>query len=118
TMDSQGWFGAEAEGEEGSPAADAFAFDPASAVGSIRIERQPRTGPISGYEVAFRQGVCWAVIGCVMSFALALVVERKRGTLTRLQLSPITAGEILAGKGLACYGACAAALALVMGVGV
>jgi len=52
-----------------------------------------------------------------MSFAMGIVIERRRGTLTRLQLAPIRTGEILAGKGLACMIACGIALTLVMLVG-
>jgi ABC-2 type transport system permease protein len=115
-MDEQGFFEGE-EATDGSDAASGLQFDPASAVGTITIEREQRTGPVSGYEIAFPQGICWAVIGCVMSFAMGLVIERRRGTLTRLQLAPIRTGEILAGKGLACMMACGIALTLVMLVG-
>jgi ABC-2 type transport system permease protein len=47
----------------------------------------------------------WGILGCMMSFAISLAVERSRGTLTRLLMSPAPAWTLLAGKGLACYGA-------------
>jgi ABC-2 type transport system permease protein len=41
----------------------------------------------------------------MMSFAISLAVERSRGTLTRLLMSPAPSWTLLAGKGLACYAA-------------
>jgi len=38
-----------------------------------------------------------------MSFGLSLVAERTRGTLTRLQMSPLSHAQILGGKALACF---------------
>jgi ABC-2 type transport system permease protein len=38
---------------------------------------------------------------------MALVTERVYGTYLRLRVAPITRGEILAGKGMACFLACA-----------
>ena len=61
-----------------------------------------RTGPRSGYEVSFPQGIMWGIIGCAASFGISLVVERTRGTLVRLLSAPISLLQILAGKGLAC----------------
>jgi ABC-2 type transport system permease protein len=62
-----------------------------------------RTGPRNAFMVTFPQGALWGVIGCAFGFALSLVIERTRGTLTRLHMSPLSPGQVLAGKGLACF---------------
>jgi ABC-2 type transport system permease protein len=66
------------------------------------IERQ-REGPANGYQITFPQGMQWGILGCMMSFAVSLAVERSNGTLTRLLMSPAPSWALLAGKGLACY---------------
>ena len=43
----------------------------------------------------------WAVFGCVMAFGTTFVSERVRGTLVRLQVAPLSRGQVLAGKSLA-----------------
>ena len=63
--------------------------------------------PKSSWEITFPQALLWALIGCASSFAVSIVVERTRGTFLRLQLAPISKMQILAGKGLACFMACA-----------
>ena len=68
------------------------------------VQRQ-RQGPANGFQITFPQGMQWGILGCMMSFAISLAVERSRGTLTRLLMSPAPAWTLLAGKGLACYGA-------------
>jgi ABC-2 type transport system permease protein len=69
---------------------------------AVALERR---GPSNGFEVTFPQGVLWGIIGCVMSFAIGLVSERVRGTYVRLQMAPLTRGQILAGKALGCFAA-------------
>jgi ABC-2 type transport system permease protein len=66
------------------------------------IERH-REGPVNGYQITFPQGMQWGILGCMMSFAVSLAVERSAGTLTRLLMSPAPSWALLAGKGLACY---------------
>ena len=66
------------------------------------VERQ-RQGPANGFQITFPQGMQWGILGCMMSFAISLAVERSRGTLTRLLMSPAPSWTLLAGKGLACY---------------
>jgi ABC-2 type transport system permease protein len=66
------------------------------------VERQ-RQGPANGFQITFPQGMQWGILGCMMSFAISLAVERSRGTLTRLLMSPAPPWALLAGKGLACY---------------
>jgi ABC-2 type transport system permease protein len=62
-----------------------------------------RRGPRSTFDFTFPQGVLWGIIGCVMAFAVGLVVERTHGTLVRLQTAPLSRAQLLGGKALACY---------------
>ena len=71
-------------------------------IAKVPIARE-RRGPTNAYEVTFPQGVVWAIIGCVMSFAISIVTERVRGTFVRLQTAPLTRAQILGGKALACF---------------
>jgi linearmycin/streptolysin S transport system permease protein len=80
------------------------------------IERQ-REGPANGYQITFPQGMQWGILGCMMSFAVSLAVERSRGTLTRLLMSPAPSWALLAGKGLACYLAILIVQAALMTIG-
>ncbi len=72
------------------------------AIDVTSVERQ-REGPANGFQITFPQGMQWGILGCMMSFAISLAVERTRGTLTRLLMSPAPPWALLAGKGLACY---------------
>lgn len=62
-----------------------------------------RAGPENAFMITLPQGVLWGLIGCSVGFALSLVIERVRGTLTRLQMSPLSRAHVLAGKALACF---------------
>ena len=62
-----------------------------------------RRGPENAFEITFPQGVIWGLIGCMMSFGISLVTERTHGTLVRLRMAPLTRGQILGGKALACF---------------
>jgi ABC-2 type transport system permease protein len=79
--------------------------------------RGSRVGPASAFDITFPQGMIWGVIGCSLGFALSLVQERTRGTLTRLRASPLSAGHVMAGKALACFTAIAAVEALLLAIG-
>lgn len=72
---------------------------------AIKIEElaSREGGPRDAFDISFPQGIVWGLAGCVMAFATSLVSERMRGTLDRLRLAPITRGQLLAGKGLACF---------------
>ena len=87
----------------------------------VVVETRPlsteRRGPANAFEVTFPQGMLWGVISCALGFAVSLVGERTRGTLTRLQIAPISRAHVLAGKALACLAAIAAVLSLLMGMG-
>lgn len=62
-----------------------------------------RRGPENAFDVTFPQGVIWGLIGCVMTFGISLVTERTHGTLVRLRMAPLSRGQILGGKALACF---------------
>ena len=60
---------------------------PASAAGGwqplvVNVEsvQQQRSGPANGFQITFPQGMQWGILGCMMSFAISLAVERTRGT--------------------------------------
>ncbi len=60
-------------------------------------------GPRNSFDITFPQGILWGIIGCVMTFGISIVTERTRGTMVRLQMSPLTRTHLLAGKALACF---------------
>ena len=59
--------------------------------------------PASAFEVTFPQGILWGLFGVAMAFSVGLVKERTMGTFQRLRISPVTSGQLLAGKALACF---------------
>jgi ABC-2 type transport system permease protein len=75
------------------------------------------SAPRSAFEITFPSAVIWSILGCVTSFSISLVSERTGGTLLRLRVAPLRHGQVLAGKGLACFLASAgvAVLLLVLG---
>lgn len=62
-----------------------------------------QSGPRTSWEITFPQALLWALIGCSAAFAITIVNERTKGTLTRLRMAPISRAHILAGKGGACF---------------
>ena len=88
---------------------------PQLTVAPIAAERAD--GPRSAFEVTFPSGILWGVLGCIATFAVAIVAERNAGTLFRLRVAPVTYTQILAGKGLACFLTTVAIAALLMLVG-
>lgn len=81
------------------------------------LQRQ-RSGPRNGYDVTFPQAMLWAVFGCVMAFGTTFVSERVRGTLVRLQVSPLSRAQVLAGKSLAAFLAIVVVETLLLALGV
>jgi ABC-2 type transport system permease protein len=81
---------------------------------ALRVER---AGPESAFDVTFPQGVLWGIVGSALGFALSLVTERTHGTLTRLQMSPLARGHVLAAKALACFATLALVEALLFTLG-
>lgn len=77
-----------------------------------------RTGPRSAFEVTFPSSMLWAIIGCVTTFACSLVNERTGGTWLRLSVAPLSRGQLLAGKGLACFLASIAVALVLLAIGV
>ena len=76
-----------------------------------------RVRPHSSFEVTFPSSILWGILGCVTTFAISLMTERREGTLLRLQIAPVSWGQVLAGKGLACYLSCAGVTVLLLLVG-
>jgi ABC-2 type transport system permease protein len=89
--------------------------------GAAQPKLEPVTGeqvqPPSAFAVKFPSAVLWGILGCVATFAISVVVERLQGTLLRLQVAPASWGQILAGKGLACFLACCGVALLLLLVG-
>lgn len=73
--------------------------------------------PPSGFAVSFPQGMIWGVLACCAGFAISIARERSRGTLLRLQASPLPVNQVLQGKALACFLAVVAVLTLMTTVG-
>jgi ABC-2 type transport system permease protein len=75
----------------------------------LKVEEKPVTAgstgpqPHNAFDITFPQGILWGIIGCVMTFGIGIVSERTQGTMVRLQISPITRAQLLAGKALACF---------------
>lgn len=76
-----------------------------------------RVTPRSSWEITFPSAILWAILGCAAGFAISMVQERTAGTLLRLRVAPVTRGQVLAGKGLACFLACIAVSLLLLGFG-
>ena len=69
----------------------------------VPVTRNVTNAPPSGFAISFPQGMIWGVLGCCAGFAISIARERSRGTLVRLQASPLSITQILLGKGLACF---------------
>lgn len=87
----------------------------------LEIESVPvtieRSGPPNAFSLSFPQGIVWGLLSCAASFSLSLVVERRAGTLIRMQVAPVGRLQILAGKALACFLTivCTVAMILILG---
>jgi ABC-2 type transport system permease protein len=77
-----------------------------------------RARPRTSWEITFPSSILWGILGCMITFAISIVVERKEGTLLRLRIAPLRRSQILAGKGLACYLSCAGAAVVLILLGV
>jgi ABC-2 type transport system permease protein len=85
-------------------------------IDQVEVTREA-SGPLSAFEITFPSAVIWAFIGCVAAFAISLVTERVAGTFLRLRIAPLTRAQLLAGKGLACFLACAAVAVFLLLIG-
>ncbi len=83
-----------------------------------REVKNEKVGPRSAFDFTFPQGILWGVIGSALGFALSLVTERTRGTLMRLETSPLSRLDVLIGKALACFVTIAAVEFLLLLLGV
>ena len=75
-------------------------------------------GPTNAYATTFPQAMIWALIGGAASFSLSLTLERSRGTLLRLLVSPTTARQVLASKALAALSTSVTVTTVLIGLGV
>lgn len=83
----------------------------------VRVERLATSqGERRAFDYVFAPAVLWGLIGCAACFAVSLVSERTRGTLSRLGAAPIKRSDVLLGKALACALACLAVAGLVSAV--
>lgn len=80
-------------------------------VKTIDVTRQPAKDSAealvsklrSKWDISFPQAMIWGILACAAGFAISIVRERKQGTFLRLQVAPVSRGQILAGKSLACF---------------
>lgn len=56
----------------------------------------------SPWDISFPAAMMWGVLACSAAFAITMVRERTQGTFTRLQVAPVTTGQVLFGKATAC----------------
>jgi ABC-2 type transport system permease protein len=71
----------------------------------------------SQWDISFPQAMIWGILACAAGFAISLVRERKQGTLLRLQVAPITRGQLIAGKATACFVSVIAVIAVLVALG-
>ena len=76
-------------------------FGPPLEIEQTQVQAE-RRGPTNSYATSFAQAMLWTLIGGSVSFSMSIAIERSRGTLMRLLVSPITNRHLLAAKGLAC----------------
>ena len=72
----------------------------------------------SKWDISFPQAMLWGVLACAAGFAITLVREKKQGTYLRLAVAPVTRGQIIAGKGAACFFAVIAVFSLMIVLGI
>ena len=77
-----------------------------------------RSEPRSAFEITFPCSILLAVLGCMMTFTMSIVIEQKQGTLLRLRVAPLSKMHILGGKGLACFLSCVGTACILLLVGV
>ncbi len=104
-------------GEEG------FQFANIEAIDVTRtIDPKSQRGQVmkmkSRWDVSFPQAMMWGVLACCAGFAISIAQERTQGTLTRLQVAPVSKFEIISGKALACFISVIAVIALMTVLGI
>ncbi len=96
--------------------------EPVAAWSPITVEkvelRRPRSNrPQNAFEVTFPQAMIWGILGSCYGFAMSLVTERTKGTLTRLRVAPVSTATLLFSKALACFVTMLAVMAMLLIVG-
>jgi ABC-2 type transport system permease protein len=90
--------------------------------GALKLNVVPVTfdfsEPRSAFEITFPCSILLAVLGCMMTFTMSIVIEQKQGTLLRLRVAPLGKMHILGGKGLACFLSCVGTACILLLVGV
>ena len=89
-----------------------------SAEVSASKEPDHRPRPATNWEITFPSSILWGLLGCAACFAVSLVTERQSGTYYRLKTAPVTRAHVLAGKGIACFLACAFVLTLLLSIAI
>ena len=103
------------ESTNDATSSDTAAFNPVNVkVSTLAIDKTGK--PRSSADFAFPQGIAWGLMGSVVGFASSIASERRRGTLVRLAISPLTRGQILAGKALGCFVTCVLVQVLLLAV--
>ena len=77
--------------------------DLAEAQQILSVERRDAIAPGGAFALTFGQAIIWAMIGSAASFASALVVEERAGTLLRLRALPIAPVHLILSKAAACW---------------
>ena len=98
------------EGSDDEIAMNQPGFDFAN-VKEIDITRQVDPNSTQGqlqkvttqWDISFPQAMLWGILGCIAGFSASIARESTTGTMTRLQVAPISKFSILAGKALACF---------------
>ena len=75
-------------------------------VTTVDVTRDEGRHPRSAFEITFPSSMMWGLMSVALGFAVTLVRERTHGTLLRLRIAPISRGQLLGGKALACFAAC------------
>lgn len=86
----------------------------AVAMGSLQELRTPllfqtvegALKPRSAYDLSYPASMVWAMMSCVIAFAMSIVHEYSEGTMVRLKMSLLSLWEILIAKALACFLVC------------
>jgi ABC-2 type transport system permease protein len=87
--------------------------------GGLKLSVVPVTfDRYSAFEITFPGSILWAVLGCMMTFTMSIVIEQKQGTLLRLRVAPLRKMQILGGKGLACFLSCVGTASILLLLGV
>jgi ABC-2 type transport system permease protein len=85
------------------------------AITTREITGQKRDLPTNSFALTFPQGIIWGMMGCALSFAITMVMERTRGTLIRLRIAPLSRAHLLGGKAMGCFAVtCAVAVLLIV----